>query len=45
MWKDGRTESHEAKVAFRNFANTSENLYCRNIQCIVITVDGVSVAI
>jgi hypothetical protein len=32
-------------VAYRNFANTPENLlYCRNIQCVVITIDGVSVA-
>jgi hypothetical protein len=44
MWTDGRTERHEAIVAFRNFANTSEHLlYCRNIRCIVINIDGVSV--
>jgi hypothetical protein len=31
-------------VAFQNFTKTPENLfYCRNMQCIVITTDGVSV--
>ena len=41
---DRRTDM-KLVVTFRNFVNTPENLfYCRNIQRIVITIDGVSVA-
>jgi hypothetical protein len=33
-------------VDFRNIANTPANwFYCRNIQCILKTIDGVSVAL
>jgi len=32
-------------VAFRNFANTPENMFsCRNIECTVVPTDCVSVA-